>query len=371
MNNNPNLSEFKLLGITMSKPNLLVLSAITTTTVAYLYFATDGYAQNAWNLQLEPMYLEVGGANVLHSQTITQTYPADSTNSFPSAYIQQKFEFDGNITFRGQLEYMPEEWGIGVSGWWFDTSDTLGQNLTIPSTPNYTTFSYTTYDSINTSASFGPDGGTLKTSAKSKLNLWNVDVYGIKSLCKFNYGQINLTFGAKFGGINNRTSELMQSENNFGDINLSRSESSSRSSNANILVGPSVGFQTLGDYGTHHLQGLLNQAILIGNVNRNQNYSGVAYWNSPYTLFSDYNSFADNSDYSETLVIPVTDIKIKYSYDLTENLSLGLGVFASIWVNTPTSNGNNVYTLSAESGAHTNYKTLVFYGGLSSINLKF
>ena len=130
-------------------------------------------------------------------------------------------------------------------------------------------------------------------------------------------------------------------------------------------MGPSVGVQGLGKYGNHRLEGFLSQSVLIGNVDyntiasRQYSYSYPSYY-YPYTSSNIYNT---NLSDSETIAIPVTEMKIKYLYDVTENLSLGLGFFGSLWVDTP--------TIPAAQFNDRQYKTLFFYGGLASINLRY
>jgi len=113
------------------------------------------------------------------------------------------------------------------------------------------------------------------------------------------------------------------------------------------------------------MEGFLSQSVLIGNVDyktiasRQYSYSYPSYYGS-YNY--SYNYTTNLSD-SETVVIPVTEMKIKYLYDVTEYLSLGLGFFGSAWIDTPT-------VPAAQLNAQQN-KTLFFYGGLASINLRY
>jgi hypothetical protein len=332
------------------------------------------------------MYMGVAGANNHQSNitTTTTTYSSvfspspppygtySSTSTTSTTTTSQNFDMGGNGTFRGQLEYMPEDWGVGVSGWWFDTSDTINQNLN-SSPPTYyspvTTTSTVIYNSNNFSLSVPPSGsgGTLITSANSSLGVWNVDAYGIKMLGEFENGRINMTFGAKFGSIDSKVSEAVNGGSTIPIYGYSSSEngSATNSANASFLVGPSIGVQGLGKYGNHRLEGFLSQSVLIGNVDyntitsRQYSYSYPSYY-YPYMYSNIYNT---NLSDSETIAIPVTEMKIKYLYDVTENLSLGLGFFGSAWIDTP--------TVPAAQFNDRQYKTLFFYGGLASINLRY
>ncbi len=365
----------------MSKNNLRSWLLLASYAGLFCMHMGISYAQEAWNLKLEPLYLEVSGAD--HNQanintTIVNYSPSPYHYITQSFITSQRFDLGGNVTFRGQLEYKPTDWGIGISGWWFDTSDSINRTLNSSSTlTDYTkpyTLAHLNYTSTNFSLSAPPSnfGSVLSTSAQSQLGVWNLDLYGIKQLDEFEYGRVNLTFGAKLGAMDNKVTEI----DNQGPIRYaykynisiySKHGTAANSANTDILAGPSLGIQGLGKYGGHRIEGLLNQSVLIGNVNRKTISSLYTFTsNQDYyfsgTRYSNYSSFTDLSD-SETVVIPVTDVKIKYLYDVTENLSLGLGFFASVWWDAP--------KIPAAQFNDREYKTLVFYGGLASVDVRF
>jgi hypothetical protein len=154
----------------MCKQNNRAFKAITFTIGIYFFIGGQVHAYEGWNLQLEPMYMGVAGvnnhqANITTTTTTTSTIYQGFTPPYP-AYVSapiftiyssstssQNFDMGGNATFRGQLEYMPEDWGVGVSGWWFDTSGSINQNLNSSPIPSLyspvTTSSTVTYNSNN------------------------------------------------------------------------------------------------------------------------------------------------------------------------------------------------------------------------------
>ena len=257
----------------MRKQNIRTLKAITFTIGIYFLLGGDGHAQEAWNLQLEPMYMGVAGADNHQANITTTTYSVSNFAIIPaltigiisptsSATTSQNFDMGGNVTFRGQLEYMPEDWGVGVSGWWFDASSSINQNLNSSPPPSFFQDSaYTTVDYIsnNFSLSAPPSnsGSVLKTSANSSLGVWNIDAYGIKTLGEFQNGRINMTLGAKFGSIDSKASEAVNGGSTIiglpGLFSTSQNGSATNSANASFLVGPSIGIQGLGKYGNHRL----------------------------------------------------------------------------------------------------------------------
>ncbi|MCX7111728.1 MAG: hypothetical protein NTX45_16695 [Proteobacteria bacterium] len=366
----------------MSKHINMVLKATTVITGAYLLIANDSQALEGWNLQLEPMYLEMGGANT-HQSTVKTTMANSQFSELPISETKN-FHYDGNVTFRGQLEYKPSDWGIGLSGWWFDAQDSLSQNILSPKVSGYVDSNgNNAFTSVSTqvnsrvfslSVPARSSGGLVRASANSNISVWNLDAYAIKTLGDFDNGQINLTFGVKIGGITNTGGESYSGTPmtyDYGNFNFTENSigTASYSAKANIMAGPSIGIQGHGKHENHRLEGLISQSVLIGNLNRDV---FASYENSTQFAFNYYGQSYQygysipevvNRSNSETIAIPVTDIKLKYAYDVTENLSLGLGVFASIWVDTPAYPRVQI--------SNEKYNTLVFYGGLSSISLKF
>jgi hypothetical protein len=355
----------------MNKQNTYAKKATTLAIGVYFLLGVNCYAYEGWNLQLEPMYMGVAGTNKHQSTTVTTTttntpspppygsYTSNTTSS--STSTSQNIDMGGNGTLRGQLEYMPKDWGVGVSGWWFDTSGSTSQNINSPATTNTSV----SYFSNNFSISAPPSGSesVLTTSANSSLSVWNVDAYGIKTLGEFQNGRINMTLGAKFGSIDSKVSEAInQSPTTITTTNgysYSQNGAATISANASFLVGPSIGVQSFGKYGRNRIEGFLSQSVLIGNVDRQGSRQNTYSYPSSYSAFTYSSNQNANFSNSETAVIPVTEMKIKYLYDVTENLSLGLGFFGSAWVNTPA-----ITTMQQN-------KTLFFYGGLASINLRY
>ena len=357
----------------MRKDNIPALQYPIVTVGFYFLLAGVGNAQEGWNLQLEPMYMEVGGANTHQANLTTSTYNIGETYFITTSSVTRSTNFNlgGNGTFRGQLEYMPEDWGAGISGWWFDTSGSLSQNYPSPPTSGFNSIEYRS-NALSQSIQGSTSGSVLKTSANSTLGVWNLDAYGMTALGKFDSSRINMTFGVKFGGLTNNSAETYNATpatnvSSYSTYTTSSAGIGTTSANANFLVGPAIGFQGMGKSGNHRLEGFLNQSVLIGNVSRkNSSLEQISYQFSLKTPYYSYNSqysfpYSTQFSNSETVAIPVTEMKIKYLYDVTENLSLGLGMFASVWVNTPTYSATQ----------NNNTKTLVFYGGLASVGLKY
>jgi len=81
---------------------------------------------------------------------------------------------------------------------------------------------------------------------------------------------------------------------------------------------------------------------------------------------------------TETAVIPVTEMKLRFTYALGKllgtNVFLGVGGFASAWWNVPMAPTWSVpgnWTLGDGTGWKENRSTLLFYGGTAGLKFVF
>jgi hypothetical protein len=76
----------------------------------------------------------------------------------------------------------------------------------------------------------------------------------------------------------------------------------------------------------------------------------------------------------ETVALPVTEAKLKLHYDVNKNVSIGIGGFASMWWNAPVApkwSMPGVWVGDMGTGWRLQESTLVFYGGMLALNLRW
>jgi hypothetical protein len=355
------------------------------------------YAQQPWSIQLEPMYMDVFGndehvANISTTTTTTTRVfspdpPPIGTTTFTSTSTTTTesigLDMEGDFTLRGQIEFAPSQWGVGLSGWWFDNDDSVGRDLNsgptppalpFPPPPTSTTTSTSVIYSSNNFFLVAPpsdSGSVLRTSAKGELEVWNVDVYGIRRLVEGQNIHVNITFGAKLGTIDKELSESATQTPATtvfdGRVTSSFNGRVTSSADTDVLAGPSIGIQAYARHGRHRFEGLLSQSVLIGDVDRE-----VVSETESFSSFSGFSTSRASFSDSETELIPITELKLKYLYDVTANLSLGVGVFASVWVDTPVPSVTPTgFFFAPTSFSEPPEDTLGFLGGMAALNYRF
>ena len=117
-------------------------------------------------------------------------------------------------------------------------------------------------------------------------------------------------------------------------------------------------------FAQHQVKGLLEQSMLFGSVDLD----------NQLTVDIDPTKVGDVSitkfAKSDDVGIPVTEVQAKYLYEVTTNVSLGLGAFASVWWDAPVAPGVDL-TASAAGQGTQDEDTLVFLGGMASVEVKF
>lgn len=308
-------------------------------------------------VSLDPMMMGVFGDDVhvgdLYTYDYGTGYYYDRENDPIISSPSSKF------TWRGEVEYTKGDWGVGINYWGLNTTGDKSGTVTDP----------VSTDNIYIGARMNDAGWTASTNASTvdwstsnKVKVWTSDIYGIKKIMESNDNTFNLTFGLKLASLENvRKDHLQYNAISGGDsISYTYTYAWDKQSKSNLLIGPMMGVQ-----GHFHWQ----KQRVVGTVSQSFVYGGVDYSNVTTELYSsgtyDYR-YATSHKVNE--VIPVTEIKLKWMYDITPNVALGLGAYGSMWVNAPMAPeaSSNYYYGNSESK-----KTVIFAGALGSLEFKF
>lgn len=386
--------------------------------VALMLFVAGNavYAEEAkgkWSIQFEPMWMDVKG-NDLHVGDVFKKrvdWHWDYVNDIFTArygitYDPINLDMKDKLTLRTEISYRKNQWGVGLSGWWFNTDASLRGRVTTPEE----TWDYnggaiwgTRYENgvrmwDNT---IGPVYNELEPSylspvnyfAKNSLGVWTVDLFGIRTLAEKKDSHIDLTFGFKIGKPNNDREEGQSQRafiyDDFGagyHFDNQITLQSKSKADYNLMGGPVIGFQGKARYTRYKglgLEALINQSLLIGRVKQSGTWTDIDdIWvvtgpvGGPFTRVSQYEYLEGKFPYSkeETYALPVTEAKLKFLYEFTKNISVGIGGFASIWWNAPLAPAWSVpgdWTWQEGTGWKLQKETLIFYGGMAALNISF
>ena len=180
--------------------------------------------------------------------------------------------------------------------------------------------------------------------------IWSADLYGTRLLARGWMGDMSLLAGLKLGGVEAAIAGTL------GEDSLAPGVA--RAASRGTLIGPVLGISGGSQLGRHQFRALLQQSMLMGEAE--VRYS------------EDTASGAGGLRLSEDreVSVPVSEFGVKYLYDVANNISLGLGAFASVWWDAPTAAG--VYGGEPSLGdALLTDDTLVSVGGMGSIEARF
>ena len=351
------------------------------------------YAQEEgkWSISLEPMRMEMKGLDDhvgdifyytedFYEDPVTGNY----TLNYGTVYDPINLNMEAKACMRGEINYRRGQWGLGFSGWWFDPYASVSGRVTTPPF-EITDTGYTYY--INGvrmwDHTIEPVYNELEDSymspvdywAENDFYVWTLDFFVIRTLAEKEKSRIDLNFGVKMGTLDHKQN-MGLSQRAYVDWspdyifdNHITLESTSRA-NYSFMAGPVIGLEGKAKYKRFGISGFINQSVLFGRVT----YSGL--WrdvddilyidpSSGETIYHDVYTGLFPFSKKESVSIPVMELQLKVTYDITENISIGSGAFFSIWWNTPVALQWSIpgdWTLNEGTGWRLREKTLKFYG---------
>jgi hypothetical protein len=201
-----------------------------------------------------------------------------------------------------------------------------------------------------------------------------------------------MAFGLKLGSLSNDREEGQEQrgfEHDYFGAGLHLDNyitlKSASKADYGLMAGPVVGLQGKMRYKSLGIEGLLNQSLLIGRVRHSGTFTDIDdMWivtgpvGGPFTPVSQDSYLEGKFKFSknETVTVPITELKLKFLYDLDipEKGSIGIGAFASIWWNAPVAPKWSIpgaWTWDEGTGWRLQEHTLTFYGVIAAINIEF
>jgi hypothetical protein len=297
----------------------------------------DETEREKWRLHLELMVTNVRGAD----QQVGSTVMRDESGPIPletSSVIQS--ELDTDFSARLTWEWTPGRWGLSVTGWVYDGADGDDRR-------NVSSDSANGIETLLRTEALLPEFVVSDTGvdllATNHFELASVEISGSRDLAVGERSRFFATAGLRLAYLKDNRVDVLTGPTTA----LHRG-----TSEADILAGPIIGFHGRAQWRKHRVEGYLTQSVVFGNVNEDAEYNlGGA---SPVrSLWSD----------SREIALPITDIDIRWSYDLWRRVSLGVGYFASIWWDAPLAPIGN----TAVGPARTNESTFVVSGPTFSV----
>jgi len=370
---------------------------------------TISFAQDGLKIRLEPIWMGAYGYDEhvgdvffykeeWNSNTLIYTYGIK--------YDPINLNMKDKLTLKVELNYIKNQWGLSFGGWHFD-SDGLKSGRVITSPMESTDTGYIYYENgvRMWDQTIWPLRNDLEDSgfspvdwyAKNKLGIWTVDLFGIRTLTEKTGSKIDFIFGLKLGSLNNEREEGQYQrsyvyyenlpENFFTDYpdwptgydwdNYNSLKSTSKA-DYEIMLGPLLGFGGKARHKRWGIEGFITQSVLFGDVKFKTFWEDIdniwyAEEGEPigqYEYDCGYFPFTKR----EETALPVTELKLKLLYSLTDNIFLGAGTFLSIWWNTPVAPKFSIpgsWVAGEGTGWRLQKRTLTFKGFIIDLGVHF
>ena len=323
--------------------------------------------RDGWEFQWQQMRMDVKGfdehvGDVIHRRIVQTFNPPTIVDTFTRDPIT--LNMDGKNAFRADIRYRRQGWGGGVSGWFLSTSDSTGGRLTSPA-PTPTTNSITSV--VNTVSmwkeTLPPVDNELEPlgfspvsyRASGRLSTFAIDLFALRTLANTSGIRTELILGARLGRIQTHLDQGYDQRAFIFDYfragqHFNNLVSLSSTADADFLgAGPIVGFDSQIRWRRLGIQASVAEAFMIGNTRPRGVFTDIddvtvaqsptgPFLTCPLSLAS-IGCFSVRSDIPfsnpDRTFLPVTELNLGLSLDITRNISVGGTAFAAIWGNSP------------------------------------
>lgn len=315
-----------------------------------------------WRLQFELMNMEAHGhdQHVLTAREIDlQSIPRSESKTAVS------LDTDSGLAYRGELQYLAGPWRYGADFFWFNTSQGTADRTAAASGPAGPIDEVVFEVADRSYTSSGPGEALFYSVLEdTDLAVWTLDLYAMRTLAEKPDSAIHLQFGLRVGDFDNDYRAVV----GLQDVIGSRLDASS---NYDRMMGPLVGLAAELRRGRNHLTAHLGQSVIFGSAeltSRSRQFSGPS--DSAFPVDGELTSVLAQKQFKaeRDVGIPITEIRFKWTYEMTRHLSLGLGANAATWWDVSVPPGV-IPTAGGDQVLHEN--TIVFFGLAGAVELRF
>lgn len=331
------------------------LSIVLTTALALCLGAPTRAKAGEWTLSLQPLYLTISG----HDPHVLTVHEIDR-DAVPAQDEKRAvlLETGHGPAYRGELEYDTGRWTWGFDVFWFSTT----QKAADRSASAGGAIDELVFEVADRSFTSTGPGEVLfyRRLEDTDVALWTADLRGTRTLAESADGSVCLTLGLRVGDFDNDYRAVVGIEG-VGGRRLDAS------SNYGRMTGPLVGLTGTVRWGRNTLEGHLAQSALFGEVeltSRARDFTGPFAEAEEGLAFTNVEVFRADQD----VTIPITEARIRWTYQATEHLALGAGIDTSAWWDVPVPPGIAPIE-DGQEALHEN--TLVFAGALAIVEWRF
>ena len=312
-------------------------------------------AEGKWSFKIEPMSMDAYG----HDQHVLTIHEIDLAAPRQESKTALSLDTDADLAYRAEIQYRKDGWGLGADYFLFLTAQS-GEDRTASPSPPIDEVVFEVADRRFTSSS--PNNtlfyGVLEDT---DLEVWTADIYGIRTLSETSGNSLDLQLGVRVGDFDNDYHAVVGVQGVGGLLMDS-------SSNYGLMFGPLVALSGNIRRGRCHIEGYIGQSVLLGDAELSsisREFTGTFTEGSTPTIVSQEN-FRKEPD--PNVAIPITEFRVKLTYELTRRISVGVGAHTSTWWDVPVPPG----IVPAEGGDQALHEdTVIFFGLLGSLKFTF
>jgi hypothetical protein len=328
-----------------------------TPVIGVFLFVTNSSlaADGEWSLRLETILMDAYG----HDQHVLTVHNQDLVSD-PAMNRQTlvNLDTDGGMAYRTEFLYTRGLWGFGVDFFWF-TSSQIAPDVLASVDENIGIRSVVFQVPGRQFTALNP-GQNLYYMVLEDTDIaaWTADLYARRVLARTERGNVALTLGLRNGDFDNDYRAVVGVQGVSGH----RIDSSS---NYDRLMGPLVGLVASWKTGRSQFEGAISQSLLLGQmelIRKARDFNGPFSEEPDVQLLESFNKVLD-------VAIPITELRITWSYRLSRFVNLGLGMHSSTWWDVTVPAG--AIPGAETSGQTVHENTIVFYGALAAVEVAF
>lgn len=291
-----------------------------------------------WTVELQPVYMELSG----HDQHVLTVAGTEGRTSV-------ELDTDGGPAYRGELLYDRGRWSWGLEFFWFSTSQNVPDRAA----------TLGVFEVVDRSFTADEPGEVLfyRVLEDTDVALWTADLYARRTLTESTNGSLDVLLGIRNGDFDNDYRAVVGVEGVAG-------RRLDASSNYGRMIGPLVGLAGTYRLGRSTIETYLGQSVILGDVelsSRAREFTGP---------FGETPAFVSDERFrtEDEVSIPITELRVQWTYGLTEHVSLGVGADSAAWWDVPVPPG----VVPGDGGIQTLHEnTLVLTGAAAVLKVAF
>jgi hypothetical protein len=284
--------------------------------VALLAAAAPAAGEDGWSVDLEALRLELSG----HDRTVLVDRALDAGGG--ASTTSTTLASESALAYRGELRYGRGRWSYGLD-FLSHRTDQVAERRTGAA------------GGAVVRRTFVVGGGQVESRGPGErlyyqrlddttVELWTLDLIAARAFASGPRGELRFLFGVRAADFDNDYRAVAGVEER-GGLRLDAS------SNYDRMHGPIVALAGAYAVGRNRCEGYLGQAVVWGDVELT---SGVREFAGPPSLDVDeVPGVVAGTRFQETesVSIPITELRLRWRFRLAEHFELGAGAFASRW----------------------------------------